>query len=250
MKQSRFTCMLFCAAMVFFLTSCGGNGDGNNAGKDSAAAATDTTATATVAAAPVNTIISTPVNMVVITHKVANFEKWLPAYEAHDSARLANGLHSYVISRGMMDTNMVMIAMKVDDIAKAKVFSKDPGLKKAMQKAGVTGAPMISIITATWQDTAILSNNLRSRTMFVVKDWEAWQKAFVEGRQERMDNGITDRVISHDVDNNKKVSLITAVLDTAKAFAYYKSDALKKRRAASGVIGEPSRFLFRVVKRY
>jgi len=46
------------------------------------------------------------------------------------------------------------------------------------------------------------------------------------------------------------VSLVTAVLDTAKAFAYYKSDAIKKARAAGGVIGEPKRFLFTIVKRY
>ena len=65
-----------------------------------------------------------------------------------------------------------------------------------------------------------------------------------------MDNGITDRVYGYDPDDNKKVSLVTAVLDTAKAFAYYNSDALKKRRAAGGVIGEPKRFLFRVVQRY
>jgi hypothetical protein len=39
-------------------------------------------------------------------------------------------------------------------------------------------------------------------------------------------------------------------MDTAKAFAYYKSDILKKRRAESGVIGEPERFLYRVVQRY
>jgi len=39
-------------------------------------------------------------------------------------------------------------------------------------------------------------------------------------------------------------------MDTAKAFAYFNSDALKKRREAGGVIGEPKRFLFRVVQRY
>jgi hypothetical protein len=65
-----------------------------------------------------------------------------------------------------------------------------------------------------------------------------------------MDNGIVDRVIGHDAGDNKKVILITAVLDTAKAFAYYKSDALKKRREAGGVIGEPQRFLFTIAKRY
>jgi hypothetical protein len=249
MKQSRFTGMLFFAAMVFFLTSCGGNGTEEKASKDSAATTIDTTAKTTMAA-PVNTTITTPVTMVIVTHKVQNFAKWHASYDEHDSARMASGLHNYVIGRGLMDTNMVMVALKADDISKAKAFTKDPGLKKAMQKGGVTGAPMISFIVSTWQDTATISSSIRSRTMFAVKDWDAWLKAFEEGKQERMDNGITDRVISHDADDNKKVSLVTAVMDTAKAFAYYKSDALKKRRAASGVTGEPTRFLFRIVKRY
>jgi len=251
MKQSRFTGMLFCAAMVFFLTSCGGSGSGESANKDSAAATTDTTAKTAEVATPVNTIVTTPENMVIVTHKVANFAKWITAYEGHDSARLASGLHNYVIGRGLKDTNTVMIALKADDIAKAKAFSKDPGLKKAMQKGGVIGAPTISFLTTTWQDTVALSpGTLRSRTTFAVKDFDAWVKSFEEGKQERMDNGITDRVIGHDADDNKKVSLVTAVQDTAKAFAYYKSDALKKRRAAGGVTGEPVRFLFTIVKRY
>jgi hypothetical protein len=84
----------------------------------------------------------------------------------------------------------------------------------------------------------------------MVKDWAAWQKAFEDGKQERLDNGITVRAYGHTLGNDKKVVLVTAVMDTAKAFAYYKSDALKKRREASGVIGEPDRFLYRVVKRY
>ena len=186
----------------------------------------------------------------VATHKVADFAKWKASYEEHDSLRLVNGIHSYVIGRGLNDSNMVLVAVKVDDMAKAKAFAKDPSLKKAMQKGGVTGAPSFSFITTVWQDTAVLSTNLRSRTTFSVKDWDAWRKSFEEGKQERIDNGITVRALGHDPDDNKKVSLVTAVTDTAKAFAYYKSDALKKRREAGGVIGEPKRFLFRVVQRY
>ena len=252
MKQSRFVAMLLCAAMVLFLISCGGSGSTEKAGSDSTTTttATATTATTPAVAASVNTISTTPVNMVVVTHKVANFAKWQASFEEHDSIRLANGLHKYVIGRGLMDTNMVLVALKADDIAKAKAFAKDPSLKKAMQKGGVTGPPVISFITSTWQDTATISTDLRSRTNFSVKDFDAWQKSFEAGKQERMDNGITDRVISHDADDNKKVSLVTAVLDTAKAFAYYKSDALKKRREAGGVIGTPVRFLYRIVKRY
>jgi hypothetical protein len=246
MKKSKFTGLLFCAAMVFFLTSCGGDGSKEETSTDST-----TVDSATTAVIPeVSTIITTPQNMMVVIHKVSNFAKWKISYDEHDSLRLVNGIHSYVIGRGVQDSNMVLVAVKADDMAKAKAFAKDPSLKKAMQKGGVTGAPSISFITTTWQDTGAISSNLRSRTSFTVKDWDAWQKAFEEGKQERIDNGITVRAFGHDADDNKKVSLVTAVTDTAKAFAYYKSDALKKRREAGGVIGEPKRFLFRVVHRY
>jgi hypothetical protein len=246
MKRFTFTSLLLCAAMAFFLTSCGsGKGDeANNA--DSTA--TDTTTS--MAAPEANTIITTPQNMMVITHKVSNFAKWKSAYDEHDSARLANGIHNYVIARGVQDSNMVMVALKIDDIAKAKAFAKDPGLKKAMQKGGVTGAPSISIATMVFQDTADIGPALRSRTTLTVKDWDAFQKSFDDGKQERLDNGITVRTYGYDPDDNKKVTLVTALTDTAKAFAYYKSDALKERMKAGGVVGKPQRFIFKIVQRY
>jgi hypothetical protein len=251
MKRSRFAGLLFCAAMVFFLTSCGGGGNKEQTSTDSTTVDSNAIAVTPETKTPeTNTIITTPQNMMVVTHKVSNFAKWKTSYDEHDSMRLANGIHSYVIGRGMQDSNMVLVAVKADDMAKAKAFAKDPSLKKAMQKGGVTGAPSISFVTTTWQDTAVISSPLRSRTTFTVKDWDAWQKSFQEGKQERLDNGITDRAYGHDADDNKKVALVTAITDTAKAFAYYKSDALKKRREAAGVIGEPKRFLFRVVQRY
>lgn len=245
MKRLRFPSLLFCAAILFFLSSCGG-------GESKETTNTDTTAMeSTTVATEVNTIITTPVTMMSVTHKVADYDKFQASYDSHDSLRLANGLHSYVIARGVDDPNTIMVVVKADDIEKAKAFSKDAGLKNAMKEAGVIGAPTISFNTSTWQDTSTLApGTIRSRTTFTVKDWDAWVKSFMEGKQERLDNGITDRVVGHDADDNKKVSLVTAVLDTAKAFAYYKSDALKKRREAGGVVGEPKRFLFQVVKRY
>jgi hypothetical protein len=247
MNQHRFTSMLFCTAMVLFLISCGGKENKSSTDTtttDSSAAATTTTPEIT------NTIITTPQNMIVVMHKVKDFTKWKASYDEHDSMRLANGIHSYVIGRGLNDSNMVLVVTKADDMDKAKAFAKDPSLKKAMEKGGVTGAPTISFITTTWQDTATVGSTIRSRTSFTVKDWDTWKKTFEDGKQERLDNGITDRAYGHDADDNKKVSLVTAVIDTAKAFAYYKSDALKKRREAGGVIGEPKRFLYQVVKKY
>jgi len=250
MKRSRSTSLLFLAAMVFFLTSCGGDDSKDKTSTDTATADSTTTETTPVIAPEVNTIITTPENMMIVRHKVANFAKWQVSYDEHDSMRLANGIHSYVIGRGVQDSNTVLVVVKVDDVAKAKAFAKDPSLKKAMQKGGVTGAPSISFVTAAWQDTAQIGAVPRSMTNFEVKDWDAWQKSFDEGKQERIDNGITVRVVGHDVDDNKKVSLVTALMDTAKAHAYWKSDMLKKRREAGGVIGEPKRFVFSIARRY
>lgn len=245
MKLLRFSGTLFYAGAVIFLTSCGSGGNEKPPATDSTAAA-DSAAKAKAAA---NTIITTPENVAVVTHKVASFSKWLAAYEAHDSARQAAGLHNYVIGRGLEDSNMVLVALKVDDTAKAKAFAKDPGLKEAMKKGGVLGAPTIAIFTETWQDTATLApGTIRSQSTFMVKDWDTFVKSFEDGKQARTDNGIAARVVGHDLDDNKKASVVTAILDSAKAFAYYKSDAFKQKRATAGVVGEPARFLFRIVK--
>jgi hypothetical protein len=58
------------------------------------------------------------------------------------------------------------------------------------------------------------------------------------------------RSYGYDPDDNHNVVLVAAVVDTAKAHAYWNSDMLKQRRAASGVVGKPERVVYTVVKRY
>jgi hypothetical protein len=246
MKSSQFLTMSLLTAVLFF-SSCNGTEEKTKTDKTGS----DTTKPApTTEPAPASTIVTTPQDMMLVRHKVSNFTKWKASYEAHDSMRLAGGLHSYVIGRSVKDSNMVLVSVKADDIAKAKAFAKDPSLKQAMQKGGVTGTPSFIFTTMTFQDTATISSDIRSLTTFAVKDWGAWEKAFADGKQERIDNGLVVRAYGHQVDDGNKVTLVTAVMDTAKASAYWKSDMLKKRRAASGVIGEPERFVFRIVQRY
>lgn len=242
MKQLTFSSLLLCAFTFALFTSC----------KEKKKEPENNAAPATEAVPPTvpNTIITSPQNMVVIIHKVLNFSKWKQNYDAHDSSRLKSGLHNYVIGRGLNDSNMVIVAMRADDMTRAKTFANSPDLKKAMQKGGVTGNVSSYFLLATWQDTAVIGSMPRSMSSFAIKDWAVWQKNFEEGNQERLDNGILTRIIGHDADNDKKVAIVTALSDTARAFAYYKSDAMKKRREAAGVIGEPHRFIFHIVQRY
>jgi len=232
---------------VLFSYSCGSN--------ESTKSETSTTDTSTAASTtpaettPASTVSTTPTNMMVVTHKVRDFNSWKAAYDAHDSMRLASGIHSYVVGRGAKDTSMVLVATKVDDVNKAKDFAKSASLKQAMQKSGVVGAPTVRYSVMVYQDTAKINTKLRSSTMFTVKDWDRWQHSFDSTRQLPTDNGLVVRAYGHDVDDNHKVVIVTAITDTAKAMAYWKSDLLKQRRAQSGA-GEPVRFIYEVVQRY
>lgn len=239
------------AVVLFFAASCNNEGD-ENANKDSSAKNVNVTNTSNTGNtnSTGSTIVTTPQNAVSITHKVTDFNKWMMAYEAHDSARLANGIHNYVVGRSATDSNTVFIALRADDMNKAKTFTKDPSLKQVMQNAGVIGAPAMNFTTLVWQDTATISTDMRARMTFTVKDWSNWQKAFDSGKQVRMDNGMVDRVYGHDADDDHNVTLVFAITDTAKANAFWMSDQIKKIRTASGVISQPQRFLYRIVKRY
>lgn len=243
MKKLKFLSAVAIALAMFF-SSCGG-GDEKTTDKTTA---TDTTATTTTTTE--STIDTSAQNIVVIWQKVADFSKWKPVYEGHDTARIASGLHNYIIGRDLNDSNTVLVALKADDITKAKAFAKDPGLKAAMQKGGVIGAPTIMFNTMAYQDNAKNMSNLRSMTNFTVKDWATWKKAFESHRQTRTDNGLTDRAYGYDADDNHKVTLVVAINDTAKAYAFWKSDLLKQQRAESGVVGEVKRHVYRVVQKY
>ena len=233
-------------AFLYLFSSCNGNES------KTITATTDSTVTNSDAKPKTSesTVVTTPENVMEVWHKVADFTKWKASYDQHDSMRVSNGIHSYLIGREVDDTNMVLVVTKVDDIAKAKAFAKDPSLKTAMQKGGVIGAPSITINTIVYQDMAQNMSDLRSMTMFTVKDFDAWKPAFENHRQTRIDNGLTDRAYGYNTEDKHKVIVVTGINDSAKASAFWKSDILKQLRAESGVVGDVKRYVYRVVKKY
>lgn len=251
MKQLKFLSTIG-IALVFLFSSCSGDGSKttDTTVTDDSTTMTSTTDSTAITATPESTVTTTPETIMIVWQKVADFAKWKMAYDGHDSARLASGLHNYVIGRSMDDSNNVLVAVKADDVAKAKAFAKDPSLKAAMQKGGVKGAPSFSFTTVVYQDMSKNMSDLRSMTMYKVKDWDAWKKAFESNRQIRTDNGLTDRAYGYDADDNHKVTVVVGINDTAKANAYWKSDLIKQKRAESGVVGEVKRIVYHVVQKY
>ena len=246
MNTLKFYGRLLCAASALILFSC------NNAENSSTeTTSTDTAVTTTTTdAGPVNTIVTTPENIMTARHKVADYDKWLAGFESADSMKAANGLHNYVVGRGVDDANMLLVATKADDIAKAKAFGNSAELKARMKEHGVIGKPVMDLMTTVYQDTAQINTDLRAVTKVTVKDWDAWKTSFESRRQDRINAGLIDRVYGYNPDDNHKVTIVVAVTDTAKANAFWNSDKLKQDMEKGGVVGKPERFVFRVTKRY
>ncbi len=238
MKSVNIWSGLLLSASLGLFISCNSGGDQKDAkAADSAAPAT--------AAPP-----AAPKDVMTVKHKVANFAKWKIGYDSGDSIRMAHGLHNYVVCRGLEDSNMVMVAMLMDDADKAKAFAASPELKDAMKQHGVTGTPEIDYIHRVSADTNTLPTMDRVAIKHKVKDFDAWKKVYDDHKQARMDAGLIDRSMGYRVGDNHMVSIVFAITDMAKAKAFMTSKDLADKMKAGGVEGPPVSFMYKVVQKY
>lgn len=238
MIQFKFPAVALVAAL--FLTSCA---------TDEKKVSDETVSTDSTAVTTPETPVK-PGSLLIVRHKVANYSKFKAVYDAHDSARLANGLRSFLIARGLKDTNMVMIVLNMDDTIKARQFATTPDLKKAMQKAGVSGAPSFLYLDVQMQDTSPDAAPTRVIVTHKVKDWDAWKKSFDSHKQVRIDAGLTDRAIGYSIGDNRTVTVAFIINDMKKAEAFMASQDLKDKMAEAGVVGPPDIFFYNVVQKY
>jgi hypothetical protein len=245
MKKLPVFKLLLLSIFAIHLFSCG---DEANSGttNDNISSAMDTVSNS----ATVSNIVTDTENIVVVRYKVSDYAKWMDTYDSRDSMRNANGLHNYAIGRGVMDMNEIMVAVKADDMEKAKEFSKGSELQSALKKGFVSGKADYIFTKVVYQDMSPNMPDLRAMTFFKVKDWNAWKASFESSRQVRIDNGLIDRAYGFEDDDSTSVILVVAVKDSTKAEAFWNSDLIKQRRKESGVTGDVERFVYRVVKKY
>jgi hypothetical protein len=100
-----------------------------------------TACTVLVASPALATTSAKPAGLFVISHKVADFAKWFPIYDADKPARDAAGLSDCKARQSVDDATQVVITCQMSDAAKAKAFVARPELKAKMTAAGVVSAP-------------------------------------------------------------------------------------------------------------
>lgn len=239
----------FAAASMLLLFSCNNNPKEKTDTKMDDTAVSATTTTTPVAAEPVaKEPVFTPFKIFMVQHKVKNFDKWKVGYLAHDSMRTVYGISKFIMGRGMQDSNTVIVMDKMTDVQKAKDFAKMPGLKEAMMKAGVIGAPTFTYADVIRNDATPIAQKERVMVAHKVKDFDAWLKVYdAEGKATRAENGIMDRGMARGVDDANMVYLVFAITDMAKAKARMNSPEMKKVMTDAGVIGPPKVMFYRLV---
>jgi hypothetical protein len=85
-------------------------------------------------------------NYLLIRHKVSDFAKWKPTYDAHGSARTNAGLKEERLLRNSDNPDEVVLLFSAQDLNKAKQFAASDDLRERMQQVGVTDKPDIWVL--------------------------------------------------------------------------------------------------------
>jgi antibiotic biosynthesis monooxygenase (ABM) superfamily enzyme len=82
--------------------------------------------------------------LIIVKHRVANFETWKRVYDAGSASRKEYGWTGHLILRDATDPTLVRVVNRVQDLESAKRFAASPELQAALARAGVQGAPEVS----------------------------------------------------------------------------------------------------------
>lgn len=84
--------------------------------------------------------------VVILTHKVENYQKWKPIYDQDEERRKKAGLKEIICGQKSDEPNNVYMVFETSEPNKAKEMLKDPELKDVMDEAGVITKPEIIVI--------------------------------------------------------------------------------------------------------
>jgi heme-degrading monooxygenase HmoA len=81
-----------------------------------------------------------------VHHKVEDYNKFKPVFDAHASFRSEGGSRGGKIFRSTNDPNELFVLLEWDSVQNAQKFAQSDELKEAMQEAGVISMPEVYFI--------------------------------------------------------------------------------------------------------
>ncbi len=73
--------------------------------------------------------------LMLIHHRVKDYDAWRPLYDAHENSRASAGITNGRVFRKAEDPNDLVILFDAADVAKARSWTTSEDLKSTMQKS-------------------------------------------------------------------------------------------------------------------
>src|SRR5215472_5817797 len=86
--------------------------------------------------------------ILVVHHRVADYDAWKLVFDEHESVRRSHGELEHRVYRDLNDPNRVVVHNDFPSEEAAREFAEDPSLREAMARAGVEGEPGMSFMGA------------------------------------------------------------------------------------------------------
>jgi hypothetical protein len=80
---------------------------------------------------------------VFIRHRVRDYATWKAVFDEGTEARRAQGVIAHSVHRDAADPNLVIIALRVQDLARIQERSQSENLRETMARGGVEGTPEV-----------------------------------------------------------------------------------------------------------
>jgi len=93
------------------------------------------------------TVKRDPLPGAIVVHDVADFAAWKTAFDGHGETRARAGIIGAAVNRVIDQPNRVVVYLQADRAEALQAFIDSPDLEQTMQKAGVVGAPTITLVT-------------------------------------------------------------------------------------------------------
>jgi hypothetical protein len=82
-----------------------------------------------------------------VRHTVSDYKAWRKGYDDFDKTRKGMGATAHAVYQSADNPNDITVTHDFATVAAAKAFAASADLKKAMQSAGVVGAPSVWFTT-------------------------------------------------------------------------------------------------------
>lgn len=86
---------------------------------------------------------------IIVQHTVRDYDAWKPVFDEHQPTREKYGCTGHTIYRDPDKPNEVTLFMSFESRERAEEFFKDPSLRDAMERGGVSAEPRTAWLEET-----------------------------------------------------------------------------------------------------